>query len=96
MEFLVEPYDEEPAMQWAFKLKEFVINGNFSNTAKRMMEFENLNEVIEKSWFGKPSLNYRTFSKGFIEEMDVWLHNLYKETARYYEKKRALFPLSNV
>ncbi|RUM45017.1 MAG: RecB-like helicase [Hydrogenimonas sp.] len=91
MEFLVEPYDEEPAMQWAFKLKEFVINGNFSNTAKRMMEFENLSEVIEKSWFGRPSLNYRTFSKGFIEEMDVWLHNLYKETARYYEKKEQFF-----
>jgi exodeoxyribonuclease V beta subunit len=91
MSFNVEPYDEEAAMQWAFRLKAFVLNGNFSATAKRMMAFENLNEVIEKSWFGKPTLNYRTFSKGFIDEMDVWLHNLYRETARYYEKKEQFF-----
>ena len=91
MKFLVKPYDEESAMQWAFKLKEFVQSGNFSNRAKQMMEFNNLNEVIEKSWFGKPSLNYKIFSKGFIEEMDVWLHNLYKETVHYYDRKEQFF-----
>ncbi|HIP58911.1 MAG TPA: RecB-like helicase, partial [Campylobacterales bacterium] len=91
MSFDVEPYSEEEAMKWAFKLKEFVLNGNFSATAKRMMDYETLSEVIEKSWFGKDTLDYRTFSKGFIEEMDVWLHNLHRETALYYERKEKFF-----
>jgi len=38
MSFSIEPYSEEAAMKWAFKLKEFVLNGNFSATAKRMMD----------------------------------------------------------
>ncbi|SFP32562.1 RecB-like helicase [Hydrogenimonas thermophila] len=91
MSFSVEPYSEEEAMKWAFKLKEFVLNGNFSSTAKRMMDYECLSEVIEKSWFGRETLNYRTFSKGFIDEMDVWLHNLYRETAHYYNRKEEFF-----
>ncbi|BDY13702.1 RecB-like helicase [Hydrogenimonas cancrithermarum] len=89
--FRVEPYDEEAAMRWAFKIKEFVLSGNFSATAKGMMQFENLREVVEKGWFGRESLNYRTFSRGFVEEMDVWLHNLYRETACYYERKEQFF-----
>ena len=89
--FSVEPYSEEEAMKWANRLKEFVLNGNFSDRTKNSMKFENLNEVIQKSWFGKETLNYRTFSKGFIEDMDIWLHNLYREIAIYYEKKEKFF-----
>lgn len=85
------PYDESEAMKWALRIKDFVLHGNFSQTAKNGVDFENLNEVIEKSWFGRETLNYRTFSKGFDPQMDEWLHHLYRETAHYYERKERHF-----
>ncbi len=85
--FEKEPYSEAEAMKWAMKIKEFVLNGNFSNTAKKQVDYENLSQVIEKGWFGRESFNYRTFSRGFDPVMDEWLHRLYRETARYYSRK---------
>ncbi len=91
LETTVEPYSDAGAMQWAWKLKEYVQNGNFSNTAKKAVDYTTLQEVIEKSWFGRETLDYRTFSRAYVPQMDEWLHSLYREVARYYRAKEQFF-----
>ena len=86
-----EPYDEAAAMAWAKKLQEFVQHGDFNGTAKKGMAFSTLSEVVKKSWFGRETLNYRTFSRGYVPEMDEWLHRLYREVAAYYRRKERYY-----
>jgi len=90
-EIAVDRYDESEAMRWAMKLRDTVMEGDFSDTAKKGMTFESLSEVVGKGWFGRESLNYRTFSRAFVPEMDEWLDMLYRETAKYYDRKERYF-----
>ena len=47
-----------------------------SATALKSVDASNFEELIAKSWIGKETLNYRTFSKCFMPEMDGLLHRI--------------------
>lgn len=83
--------DESRIFEWANRLKEYVLNGDFSNTAKNGMSFESIEELVSKSWFGKDTLNYRTYKRGYIPQMDEWLNRLYDEVSIYYKAKESYF-----
>ncbi len=64
-----------------------------STTALSGVDAKNYDELIAKSWIGKETLNYRTFSKCFVPEMDTLLtkiqeaiknQNLAKEQNFFY------------
>jgi len=47
-----------------------------SATVKKAVVAENFDDLSAKSWIGRESLDYRTFSKCFTPEMDGYLHNI--------------------
>jgi ATP-dependent exoDNAse (exonuclease V) beta subunit len=56
-----------------------------SSTAKRGLEFESIDELLQKSWLERDSFNYRTFSKCYKEEADRLLLDLKDELRRYFQ-----------
>jgi len=65
---------ELEAMDSFEALKSLVENSeSASSTAKNSVEAENFEELMAKSWIGRESLNYRTFSKCYVPEMDIHL-----------------------
>lgn len=62
---------EEQALIYMSELKSLVESCDVaSSTALKGVEVENFDELTAKSWLGKESLNYRTFSKCFVPQMD--------------------------
>ncbi len=83
---------EQKALQKAFELQKLVMQSkDASATAKGGMQFETMEELLAKSWIGKESLNYRTFSKCFVPEMDSVLAELYELLRAYYKAKEEQF-----
>jgi len=65
---------EEEALLHFHELKRLVESCSVaSKTALNGVNAKNYDELIAKSWIGKETLNYRTFSKCFVPEMDTIL-----------------------
>jgi len=47
-----------------------------SATVKKAVDAQNFEALASKSWIGRESLDYRTFSKCFIPEMDIYLKDI--------------------
>ncbi len=58
-----------------------------SSTAKKSMQIESFEALLGKSWTLKESLNYRTYAKCYIPEMDVILERIQQKLQRYFELK---------
>jgi exodeoxyribonuclease V beta subunit len=68
---------EQEAMDSFEALKNLVENcQDASATTKSAVVAENFSDLLTKSWIGRESLNYRTFSKCYVPEMDIHLRNI--------------------
>jgi len=68
---------EDEAMLHFSRLKKIVESCSVaSKTALKGVDAKNYDELITKSWIGKETLNYRTFSKCFVPEMDTILTHI--------------------
>ena len=64
---------------------------NSSKHAQNAFVVEEFADIAQKSWFGRTSLNYRTFSKCFEPNMDILLDELYVVMLQYFKAKEGNF-----
>jgi len=62
-----------------------------SQTVLGAVDAESFDAICSKSWIGRESLNYRTFSKCFKPEMDSYLHAIQNEIKAYHRAKEQNF-----
>jgi len=62
-----------------------------STTVKNAVLAENFDELSAKSWIGRESLNYRTFSKCFTPEMDDYLFKIQQAIKKHSIAKEQNF-----
>lgn len=62
-----------------------------SATVKNAVQVENFEELTQKSWVSKESLNYRVFSKCFTPEMNDILTRVQEALRGYYRAKEQNF-----
>ncbi len=68
---------EQEAMDSFEALKNLVDNcPSASSPTKNAVIAENFDELMAKSWVGRETLNYRTFSKCYVPEMDIHLSKI--------------------
>lgn len=68
---------EEEALSHLVELKKLVDScKDASATVKKAVVAENFEELSAKSWIGRESLNYRTFSKCYVPLMDEYLEKI--------------------
>lgn len=58
-----------------------------SVTAKNGVDAQSFDELIQKSWIGRDSLNYRTFAKCYTPEMDIHLDKI-QEAIKGYDRAK--------
>ena len=94
LKFTKQPFwkFEEQAMAELFLLKELVYRcDKASPTLKKAVQVEDFEELLAKSWLSKESLNYRTFSRCYIPEMDIHLVNIQTAIRSYHNAKEQNF-----
>jgi len=62
-----------------------------SSTVLKAVDAESFEGLLTKSWIGKESLNYRTFSKCFTPEMDTHLQRVQTNIKAYFSAKEQNF-----
>ncbi len=83
---------EDIAMDALDGLKNIVDNcSGASNTVKKAVDAENFEELASKSWMGRESLDYRTFSKCFTPEMDIYLKDIQEAVKNHNRAKEQNF-----
>ena len=83
---------ENEAMDSLEALKSIVENcDKASSTAINGVQAEDFEALLEKSWLGRDSLNYSTFSKCFTPEMDIHLHAIKEAIKKYHQAKEQNF-----
>ena len=79
---------EEEALQYASALKALIYKCEVASaTAKKSMDVESFEELCAKSWVGKETLNYRTYSKCYSPEMDQLLTKI-QEAIKHHNRAR--------
>ncbi len=86
-----EPYDASEVMRWAKKLQEHFLKTPISDRAKKAMTNASAEEIAARSWFGRESLDYSEFAKGYTPEADAWFKKLKEAMAEYYRRKERYF-----
>jgi exodeoxyribonuclease V beta subunit len=91
---------EDEAMLYLNELKSLVKSCKVaSTTALKGVEASNYEELIGKSWIGRESLNYRTYAKCFVPEMDdilLKIHEAIKNQNRAKEENFFYFLMNLV
>jgi len=83
---------ELEAMEQLLELQKIINNcKGASKTVKNAVDATTFDELRAKSWIGKESLNYRTFSKCFTQEMDNSLAIINRAVGLYYRAKEQNF-----
>ncbi len=85
-----QPYDylKKEILAEAATLRDLVhAHENASSTAKKSMEVESFEALLGKSWYLKESLNYRTYAKCFVPQMDEILIRIQQKLKRYFDLK---------
>jgi len=62
-----------------------------SSTVLNAVKAESFEDIYTKSWIGRESLDYRTFSKCFTPEMDSCLHTIQNAVKEYHRAKEQNF-----
>ncbi|MFH1949587.1 MAG: RecB-like helicase [Pseudomonadota bacterium] len=88
-----EPYKyEELAMHSFAELQKMVrLCDSASSTVLNAVDAENFEELRLKSWVGRETLEYRTFSKCFIPEMDRYLLEINAAITKHNRAKEQNF-----
>ncbi len=58
-----------------------------SLTAKKSMDIESFEALLSKSWYLKESLNYRTYAKCYVPQMDEILERIQQKLKQYFHLK---------
>jgi exodeoxyribonuclease V beta subunit len=58
-----------------------------STAAINTMTLTSFEALLSKEWYKKETLNYRTYSKCFVPQMDEMLHEIQSKMRRYYDLK---------
>ena len=83
---------EEEALSALNELKKIVDNcKEASATVKKAVVAENFTELMSKTWIGRESLDYRTFSKCFTPEMDTILLTIQEAIKKQNQAKEQNF-----
>ena len=71
---------------------------NASATARKSFVAQNIEELISKSWLSRETLNYRTFSKCYTQELDDAFFDLKKRLKEYMllKERSVLYNLFNL
>ena len=62
-----------------------------SSTVLNAVEADSFEDIYTKSWIGRDTLNYRTFSKCFSPEMDDYLYTIQNSVKDYHQAKEQNF-----
>jgi len=62
-----------------------------SKNAKNAFVIERFEDILSKSWFGRETLEYRTFSKCYTPELDTLLSQLYAILLEWFDAKEQSF-----
>ncbi|RLA71742.1 MAG: RecB-like helicase, partial [Epsilonproteobacteria bacterium] len=62
-----------------------------SATVKKAVDAQNFEELASKSWIGRESLDYRTFSRCFTPEMDTYLKDIQEAVRNHARAKEQNF-----
>ena len=94
LKFTKQPFwkFEEEAIKELALLKEIVDRcDRASATVKKAVFIEDFEDLLSKSWLGRESLDYRTFSKCYTPDMDIHLVNIQKAIKSYHNAKEQNF-----
>ena len=72
-------------------LHKMVFASTMSETAKKTMQCENIDDILMKSWIDKETLAYWQYKKGFAPEMDERLHRIQTLMPHYMKAREAHF-----
>ena len=83
---------QEEAITSVAELREIVSRcDKASATVKKAVEAESFEELSKKTWLERESLDYRTFSKCFTPEMDMYLVRIQEAVRSVFEAKEQNF-----
>ncbi len=78
-------------MECARELSALVLSKPLSDRARKTMEFQNYEELLEKTWLLKPSMEYWDFKKVYEPQMDELLHEIQRAVASQMRRREILY-----
>lgn len=98
-ELNLESYEEiaipaesiEYTMALARELSTLALSKPLSDRARKTMQFESYEELLEKTWLLKPSMEYWDFKKGYELRMDDLLHDIQSAVASQMRRREVLY-----
>ncbi len=86
-----EPLEEE-ALAIISQMRSLVTSAQKpSKNALNAFVVERFEDILSKSWLGRETLDYRTFSKCYTPRLDELLHRLYEVLAEWFVAKEQSF-----
>ena len=86
-----EPLEEE-ALAIVSQMRSLVTSAQKpSKNALNAFVVERFEDILSKSWLGRETLDYRTFSKCYTPRLDELLHRLYEVLAEWFVAKEQSF-----
>ncbi len=82
---------ENEIMQTFSALQTMVMASKMSDGAKKTMNCEDVEEILSKAWIEKETLEYWQYKKGYVSEMDEYLHTIQMLIPNYMQAKEAHF-----
>lgn len=79
------------AIECARELSSLVLSKPLSDRARKTMVFESYEELLEKTWLFKPSMEYWDFKKSYEPRMDELLHEVQKAVASQMRRREVLY-----
>lgn len=81
----------ETALSLARELAASVLSKPLSERARKTMQFESYDELVEKTWLSKPTLEYWDFKKIYEPHMDDLLIAIQKAVASQMRRRELLY-----
>jgi len=82
---------ENEIMTHFYALQKMVYTSGMSEGAKKTMECESVDAILEKSWIERETLAYWQYKKGYVPEMDEKLHLIQSLLLPYMKAREAHF-----
>lgn len=79
------------AMELAHELASLVLSKPLNDRARKTMQFEHYEELLEKTWLFKPSMEYWDFKKAYEPRMDTLLHEIQSAVASQMRRREVLY-----
>lgn len=79
------------AMECSRELASLTLAKPISDRARKTMEFESYEELLEKSWLLKPSMEYWDFKKVYEPRMDELLYEIQRAVASQMRRREILY-----